>query len=241
MQRLPGLHRAVADDGLRCASDCDVHEPRLDVVPGKADGVCGSQCVDPASDPDCPRDCAQNNICATQACARPDVDCVDMGNFCDGAFQCQGRLCVTDPQHPRAYCSKTCAGDADCPSTMACAAGTCQLAQHPVRQLFDSCSASTEFCAQGICTGPASGISRCVTSCLVTGNCPSGSVCEAGSDSRRFCRPDGLRFNIVTLPAAQATVGAKAGCSATGVGLSWWLLAAPLLRRRRVLVADSVV
>ena len=206
----------------------------------KPDGVCGSECLAPATDLDCPRDCAQNNICATQACGRPDVDCVGLGNYCDAAIQCQGRLCLTDRQHPSTYCSKACAANADCPSTMTCAAGTCQLAQRPERQLFESCYAATDFCVVGICTGPASGISRCVKSCIVTGDCDSGSVCEAGSDAQRFCRPDGLRFNIVTLHAAQAAIGARAkGCSSTGAGLALWLLAVPLLRRKRRLVADS--
>lgn len=200
----------------------------------KTDGVCGSECVDPSMDADCPRDCAQNNVCATQTCGRPDVDCVTEGQFCTVATQCRERLCVTDRQHPDAYCSKACGTNADCPSTMECAAGTCQLEQRPERRLFDSCYAATDFCTEGICTGPASGISRCVKGCIITADCPGGSVCEAGSDSQRFCRPADLRFNIVTLKAAPEAVGPQTeGCSATGAGLGLWLLALPLLRRRR--------
>ncbi|MDP3151651.1 MAG: trypsin-like serine protease [Archangium sp.] len=200
----------------------------------KADGVCGSECTDPAMDPDCPRDCAQNSICSVQACGRPDADCAGTGQFCAAAVQCQSRLCVNDRQNPSTYCSKSCQTNAECPATMQCAAGSCVLKQRPERALFDSCYAATDYCLEGICTGPAGGISRCVKSCLVTNDCPSGSVCEAGSDSQRFCRPANVRFNIVNLPAAPAALGAQSqGCSATGMGMALWLLAVPLLRRRR--------
>ena len=107
------------------------------------------------------------------------------------------------------------------------------MKQRPSRALYESCFAATDYCVEGLCTGPAGGISRCVKSCIVTGDCPGGSVCEAGSDSKRFCRPGGLRFSIISAPAASATVGKVAGCSATGAGLALWLLAVPLLRRRR--------
>lgn len=200
----------------------------------KADGVCGATCLDPAMDPDCPRDCAQNNVCATQTCGRPDADCVVVGNFCAAAAQCQSRQCVTDRQHPMAYCTSGCQTNAQCPAAMDCHAGACRMKQRPERALFDSCYAATDFCLEGICTGPAGGISRCVKSCVVSGDCPSGSACEAGSDSQRYCRPSDLRFNIITLSAAPAALGAQTtGCSSTGLGMALWLLAVPLLRRRR--------
>jgi V8-like Glu-specific endopeptidase len=200
----------------------------------KADGVCGSECLDAAMDPDCPRDCAQNNICATQTCGRPDADCIAEGSLCSAVQQCQGRQCVTDRQHPMSYCSKTCQTNADCPATMDCASGTCRLKQRPERALFESCYASSDYCLEGICTGPAGGISRCVRSCLVTSDCAAGSVCEAGSDSQRFCRPADVRFTNITLAAAPLTLGPQTtGCSATGLGMALWILGVPLLRRRR--------
>lgn len=200
----------------------------------KADGVCSAECLDSLTDPDCPRDCAPNNVCSTQACGRPDVDCIAVGELCQAAAQCVARQCVTDRQHPMSYCSQGCQTNVQCPSTMECFSGNCRLKQRPERALLESCYAATDFCLEGICTGPAGGISRCVKSCVVTGDCPSGSACEAGSDSQRFCRPSNVRFNIVTLPAAPAALGARtAGCSSTGLGMALWLLAVPLLRRRR--------
>lgn len=202
-----------------------------------ADGQCSADCVDLLSDPDCPRDCVRNNVCAQAACPAPDPDCVAEGGLCSAAQQCKERLCVNDSQHPDTYCTKGCQGQADCPSSMECAAGTCRYPLKPERQLFDSCSPSGDFCVGSICTGPVGGITRCVASCTVTSDCPSGSVCEAGADSRRYCRPPGLRFTPTLLPAAGTLAApAAAGCSSVGVDLpSLWLLALalPALRRRR--------
>ena len=200
----------------------------------KADGVCSSECLDSLTDPDCPRDCAPNNVCSAQPCGRPDVDCIAPGALCQAAVQCVSRQCVTDRQHPMSYCSQGCQTNADCPSTMECNAGSCRLKQRPERAFLESCYASTDFCLEGICSGPAGGISRCVTSCVVTADCPSGSACEASSDSQRFCRPSDVRFNIITLPAVRQALGDQTtGCSSTGLGMALWLLGVPLLRRRR--------
>ncbi len=199
----------------------------------KADGVCSAECTDPSMDVDCPRDCIANGICAQQPCGRPDVDCAAEGTLCSGPQQCKERLCVRDDQNPTTYCTRACQSASDCPATMECAVGSCRIKQRPVRQLFDSCSASSDFCTQSICTGPAGGISRCVKGCLVSGDCASGSVCEAGSDSQRFCRPANLRFTNITLPAATSFSGPRAdGCTASGGALAMWLGLA-LLRRRR--------
>ncbi len=199
-----------------------------------ANGVCGDECLDASYDPDCPRDCAQNGVCATQACGRPDPDCVPEGGYCSAAAQCKERLCVTDRQNPLAYCTKLCGAPGECPDGMECTAGNCTMKQKPERQFLESCYAGSDYCVAGICTGPAGGIARCVSSCLITADCPSGSVCEAGADSQRFCRPGDLRFTNVVLPAGPVVSGPVAtGCAATAGSL--WLLGAalPLLRRRR--------
>lgn len=202
----------------------------------KADGVCSPECNDPAMDADCPRDCAANGVCSTQACGRPDADCVDEGLLCNAPIQCRGRLCVTDAQNPLPYCTKTCAASSDCPSTMECAGGTCRIKEKPVRQSGETCSATYDFCAGPgmICTGPASGdFSRCVKGCQSNVDCPSGSVCESGFDARRYCRAPNVAWKNVTLPAVPAFTGdAAVGCTATG-SLALWLGLALLARRRR--------
>lgn len=202
-----------------------------------ADGQCSAECADLLKDPDCPRDCVANNVCAQASCPRPDPDCVAEGNSCTVVTQCRERLCVSDSQHPQTYCSKPCGTQADCPGTMECAQGTCRFPLKPERRLFDTCSASTDFCVDSICTGPVGGVTRCVASCVVTSDCPQGSICEAGADSRRYCRPANLRFTPTILPATTSLTGAAAaGCTSAGSALpALWVLALalPALRRRR--------
>lgn len=202
-----------------------------------ADGQCTTECADLLSDPDCPRDCARNNVCAQADCPTPDPDCVAEGALCSAAQQCRERLCVSDSQHPDTYCSKSCTAPADCPATMECASGTCRFPIKPERQLFEPCSPAGDFCVGSICTGPVGGITRCVASCTVTTDCPAGSVCEAGTDSRRYCRPADLKFTPTILSAANSlSVPAANGCTSVDAGLpSLWLLALafPTLRRRR--------
>ncbi|MFT3710180.1 MAG: trypsin-like serine protease [Archangium sp.] len=207
----------------------------------KADGACSAECLDSAMDPDCPRDCAANQICATQGCGRPDPDCIDEGLLCDAPVQCRARLCVSDAQNPNTYCTKQCASNNDCPATMECAVGTCRIKQKPVRGFLETCTMS-DFCggtSNLICTGPASAqISRCVKSCVSGVDCPSGSTCEAGFDSQRYCRPPDVRWQNITLPAIPNETGAvPSGCS-TGAGIAVWLALGALVRRRgRRLVA----
>jgi uncharacterized protein (TIGR03382 family) len=202
-----------------------------------ADGQCSAACTDLTKDPDCPRDCVRNGVCAQADCPVADPDCVAVGGACTAAVFCRERLCVSDSQHPQPYCTKTCAGAADCPSGMECAAGTCRFPLKPERQLLETCSPSTDYCVSSICTGPVGGLTRCVASCVSSADCPSGSVCEAGADSRRYCRPHDVRFNPTVLAAARVEgPAASAGCNAAGHGLpSLWLfaLALPVLRRRR--------
>jgi V8-like Glu-specific endopeptidase len=203
-----------------------------------ADGQCTADCANLASDPDCPRACLRDNVCSQTACPVPDPDCVAVGGACTVAVSCPDRQCIGDAQHPQTYCSKGCAGNADCPATMECAAGSCRFPLKPERQLFDSCSPSGDFCVDSICTGPAGGVTRCVKSCIATSDCPSGSSCEAGADAQRYCRPAGLAFTPTVLAAATRLEGpAASGCTSTAPGLpSLWLLALalPALRRRRV-------
>lgn len=221
-----------ATDGA-CVQNCAT--PDQDCVCA-ADGVCSADCTDPAMDVDCPRDCVANNVCSVQACGRPDTDCVDEGSLCVAPTQCRGRLCLNDPQNAQTYCTRQCASSSECPSTMECAQGTCRIKQRPTRGFLETCTTG-DFCggtAGLICTGPAtSQISRCVKACTTTVDCPSGSVCEAGFNSARYCRPPDVRWTPVTLAAVPRETGAVAtGCS-TGAGIALWVAAGLLARRRR--------
>jgi hypothetical protein len=208
-----------------------------------ADGRCTADCADLLSDPDCPRDCVRNSICAQADCPVPDPDCVNVGSLCSVAQQCRARQCVSDSQHPNAYCSQACVGAADCPATMDCAAGRCRYPLKPERRLREACSRTNDFCVSSICTGPAGGIARCVQPCVVSSDCAGDASCEAGADSQRYCRPKDLRFAPTILVATQQLTAPAAGCSSTrSAGLpSLWLfaLALPLLRRRRAAASEG--
>ncbi len=201
-----------------------------------ADGVCSAQCEDVAKDPDCPRDCATNGVCSTLACPRPDADCVAVGAACAAAQVCVSRQCVTDAQHPQAYCTRGCAAPGDCPGGMECGpAGQCRYPQRPERQLYDFCSPATDFCVASVCTGPAGQLTRCVKACTGAADC-GGDRCEGGGDGQRYCRPASLSFAPIYLVATPIGGGpAASSCAAVGGVPALWLGLAllPLLRRRR--------
>lgn len=209
-----------------------------------ADNVCNPDCADLLKDPDCPRDCVTNNVCALDACPRPDADCVAEGGACASALQCKGRVCVSDEQHPNLkYCSSACtAGSTACVTGMECAPQlVCLLKQKPVAAPGEVCTAA-DFCSQGgLCTGPAGAqVTRCVQGCSVQGDCPQGSACEGGADGQRFCRaPESvLRFNNIVLERASVEgAPAASGCSSAGLGdlslLTALLGGLSLIRRRR--------
>lgn len=199
-----------------------------------ADGVCDAECIDPALDVDCPADCVTNNVCSQLPCGRPDADCVPEGQLCIAASQCKERLCVNDPQHTELYCTRACDAATPCPTGLDCESGSCIKPQLPSRNLRESCNQGRDFCVDSICTGPATGINRCVEACVITADCPNGAICEAGNDGRRYCRPGDLRFNVVTIKAASIALGDEApSCASAGSAAGLWFLGALLLRRRR--------
>lgn len=199
-----------------------------------ADGQCTAACPDFTLDPDCPANCGLDAVCAVAACPRPDPDCTLDGLLCVRLDECQGRLCQTDPQHAETYCTRRCAGAADCATGLECAAGVCRYPQRRERQLADVCATTTDHCVASICTGPSGGLTRCVRPCTAQSDCTGGESCVGGADSQRFCRPPALSFDPPTLPLADTfTAGAAKGCDAAAAPLFAPLLLAWLGRRRR--------
>ncbi len=209
-----------------------------------ADGACTADCVDLKKDPDCPVACVGGNTCATEACPRPDPDCIPEGGTCTNASQCKGQVCISDDQHPNVkYCSTACTpSNNTCITGMECAPQlVCLLKQKPTKEPGDICTAA-DFCTHGgVCAGPvAANTQRCVSACIVQGDCAAGTTCEGGAGGQRFCRaPESvLRFQDIVLERATAEGKAAAtGCAATGFSdlsiLTALLGGLSLIRRRR--------
>src|SRR5690606_22351863 len=120
--------------------------------------------------------------------------------------QCVSRLCISDAQNANTYCSPNCDAASPCPGNRVYADGVGIKPQPPTRELYETCT-SAEFCVDSICNGPLNGVRRCVNSCIVQNDCEPGAACEAGADSRRYCRPANVRFTPITIKAASVIIG----------------------------------
>jgi hypothetical protein len=203
------------------------------------DGRCDPACQDPARDSDCARDCIRDGVCSLGPCPGADVDCVPENTFCRAVTQCTGRRCEADPQATTPYCTRNCQAPSDCQSGMECFNGLCRRPQKPTKTPLEVCTSGADFCLEGhVCSLPSGAeFSRCVKPCDSSRDCGADS-CDAASNGQRFCRPAGVLFSAVRLPAA---VGAGAalplappsGCTVAGVSPLVWALAVLMLRRRR--------
>jgi MYXO-CTERM domain-containing protein len=194
------------------------------------DQKCDPMCADLSKDPDCPKDCVQNSVCAIEDCPRPDPDCVEVGQACTDATQCKERKCTGDPEHPATYCSKPCSAELSCPAGMECSErGACQFPQTPPTAAGEACTPGATRCAKD--TVCAEG--RCLAACVDDYDCAVGSRCSTTEDGLRYCRELSKR------PASQSALSADdeliGGCSASSGTAALWLagLTAFLLRRRR--------
>ncbi|MCC6335678.1 MAG: S1 family peptidase [Myxococcales bacterium] len=175
---------SCVEDGL-CASGCP--SPDFDCV-CVADGACSAQCPNLLSDPDCPRDCVSNGVCATQNCPALDPDCTAELSPCTQDAQCQHRTCASDPQRGTRYCSRPCS--ATCPSGTQCAGAVCLLPQLPTATSGQSCTPGGTFCLGGTtCTGPLGGATTCRRTCTSDPDCASTHECVAGQLGARICEP----------------------------------------------------
>ncbi len=236
------IHQVMAWETPTCAYDGTCVQgctPMDQDCACAADGQCIAACTDPSLDPDCPRNCGADGVCARGTCPAPDVDCVPLGETCSRATECKERRCASDAQHsPQTYCTKLCGGDADCPPTMQCgAASVCVLPQRPEKALFELCSASTDFCSTGSCTGPSGdgAVTRCSTACATAADCSGGATCVAAATGGNYCQAPDLLYASKKLPALQVESGKRLGCAASpGAAAAWMaLLLVPVLHRRR--------
>jgi V8-like Glu-specific endopeptidase len=224
VERLVGIHSYDANQ--QCTSGADgridayadfiddwVMEnetPRCD-----ADGLCRKGCT--PVDPDCsPPDCASNGICAVDECPAPDVDCVEMGQPCSSALQCQSRECVADPQHSGTYCSRPCNPSSGCPPAMECAANAsvCVFAQLPIAAPGASCAPGATFCSGGtVCAGTSPATTWCSKPCGLDSDCGASAACASGLGGVRYCKP----LPALT-PPKMPVAPEPTGCAATGGG-----------------------
>jgi hypothetical protein len=226
-----------SEDGL-CAPGCN--PPDIDCVCA-ADGMCTAACPDLLKDPDCPKDCVTNGVCATQACPVPDPDCVPEGGACARANQCVTRVCIPDAQHSQTYCSQNCTSNADCMTVpnMECdqSAHFCTYKQVQITPMGSPCTPGPTVCDQGgVCAGTSATTSYCSPPCSTQADCTDGtSTCQLSFDgTSKYCAEPPK--SVVMIPAiandTATDMAAQTGCSATA-GLLPLLGTAPLLRRRR--------
>lgn len=174
--------------------------------------------------------CGPNGVCSTTTCAQPDVDCLPTGNACTWSWQCPGRNCVADPQHPEPYCTSACGSDADCGPLMRCdlVRAVCQRPQLPTSRLSEACRPNATFCLNnGVCGGLSADAPRCSRPCATPSDCASPMLCKTGFTGQNVC----VDPPPVLLPIARLEVPAAPGCS-TGTGLLTPLLLLLACRRR---------
>lgn len=203
-----------------------------------ADNVCDTRCPSLLQDPDCPKDCVANNVCATQTCPTKDVDCVDVGDPCTNELQCQARVCTNDPQHQTFYCSRPCTETAECPAGMTCdnTVQMCRYPQLPEAAPRQSCTIGQTLCTGGsVCTGPLNGATTCQQPCATDADCGGAATCENGQGGLKYCvlpRPSPIFYARAKVEQEKAAPG----CAAVGGGpialLAFASLMSVLGRRR---------
>lgn len=177
--------------------------------------------------------CGQNLICSLTRCSPPDPDCLTEGSPCDSPFECPGRVCASDAQHPTPYCSKSCSGDIDCGPSLRCdtGRGVCHWPQLSIAQPGETCIPGASFCSGDfICSGRSAALARCRKPCTTQSQCTPGQHCLIGSTGRQTCEEQ----PPVTLPVERGQWRAAQSCSAgwspwpaCAVMALWTLLARP--------------
>ena len=143
-----------------------------------------------------------------------------VGHRCLANEQCQSGSCVTAADDDLiAYCSMTCARDADCPDAMECAASMCRFPLPTPGAVGAACDAAEDCVGRNECLVERGVCSR---RCVADGrpDCPDGYECT---------RLEGIEFRCLEIPRAGC-------CAATGghdAALLAFLVLAIVMRRRR--------
>ena len=218
------------DKAPTCATDgaCVMGCPELDLdCHCLTDGFCRAACPLPDTDVDCPKHCLGDGVCAFGVCGLPDPDCMVDGSLCQSAESCAGHQCLTDAQHPDAYCSRTCRAHTDCHPAMRCSFGVCKYPVLPLATMGDACVVGQTFCSGGVCGGQSEQTATCRLGCTSGGVCPGSMKCVGGVLGVSYCQGTEVLPAVAPLPAAPG----DASCAAAGPEL-WALLAALWLLRR---------
>jgi hypothetical protein len=168
-----------------------------------------------------------DGICAYGSCGVPDPDCLKDGQACQSAEPCTGHQCLTDAQHPSAYCTRACHDSGECQADMQCEFGVCRYPVLPVSGMGDACQVGRTLCSEGVCGGQSESTTVCRVACDVGDVCPGIMQCVVGVQGVKYCQ------GLAVLPAESQTLPAgRSRCSVTGaeLGLTWSALA--MLRRR---------
>lgn len=165
--------------------------------------------------------CGADGLCASTCGATIDPDCAAPGQRCTDPLDCASRLCVTDQQHPGAYCSQSCA-TAPCPAGLECKSAQCVLPQQPTVPEGEPCVVGQTFCANGThCDGVSVDLALCSRACSSNVMCAANEQCRPGFTGQSVCvRPP------VTLPAGVWSGPRASGCSTGEAGRNIFLLVA---------------
>jgi len=157
------------------------------------------------------------------------------GAACTGGAECQSSICVAGATAGALFCSKTCAGPADCPTTMECAQNLCRQKGGAQVGDFGGACDGPQDCASGLCAlDPTNGQRFCTQGCdanAATSTCPGTSVCYPGAGTG-LCGPL-LDNNAAPENMLEGGCSVGAGPTSGGLGFVLVLLAGVLVARRR--------
>ncbi|GBF98892.1 hypothetical protein Rsub_11530 [Raphidocelis subcapitata] len=225
---------AVCGIGFYCPNGAD----RIPCGPGKTTTTTtatdAAQCV-----PTCTRDadCGTGAACVGGTCSAckpgyyPSATAASGCAECGFGFYCPngkdrnpcsaGKTTTTTTATDAAQCVPTCTSNADCPSGVACAGGTCSACKPGYYPSATAASGCAEcgfgfYCPNGADRNPcgagkttttttATDAAQCVPTCTSNTDCPSGVACVGGTCSA--CKPG-------YYPSATAA----SGCAECGLG-----------------------